>query len=57
MKAMVFRGVNKPLQLETVPDPTPGLEEVQGDGGASRPQRLGIAGVPRITDAEIDWRH
>jgi 2-desacetyl-2-hydroxyethyl bacteriochlorophyllide A dehydrogenase len=40
MKAMVFRGVNKPLQLESVPDPVPGVEEVVVKVG-----RCGICGT------------
>ena len=40
MRAMVFRGVGKPLSLETVPDPTPGADEVVLKVG-----RCGICGT------------
>lgn len=40
MRAMVFRGVGKPLSLETVPDPAPGEQEV-----VLKVARCGICGT------------
>lgn len=53
MRAMVFRGVGKPLSLETVADPTPGPEDVVLKVG-----RCGICGTDlhRTEDNLITYR-
>lgn len=53
MRAMVFRGVGRPLSLETVEDPTPGDEEVVLKVG-----RCGICGTDlhRTEDNLITYR-